>query len=92
MPGAPVWGEGRNPIPVDEVVAPESLLDAALAAARRLAGVSPEVFVYTKRQLQGPARLRLDAVSAADEDAATAMWGSPGTRTAISGFLDSLKQ
>jgi enoyl-CoA hydratase len=85
-------GQARAIGLIDEVVAPESLLDAALAAARRLAMISPEVFAYTKRQLQGPARLRLDAVSAADEDAATAMWGSPRTRAAINRFLDSLKQ
>lgn len=77
---------------IDEVVAAESLLDAALAAAARLARISPEVFGYTKRQLQGPARDRLAAVSQADEDAATQMWASPATQAAINGFLSGLKQ
>lgn len=56
-------GRGEEPHAGRRGRPPESLLDAALAAARRLAGVSPEVLVYTKRQLQGPARLRLDAVT-----------------------------
>ncbi len=77
---------------IDEVVAAESLLDAALAAAARLASISPEVFARTKRQLQGPARDRLAAVSQADEDAATQMWASPAVQAAINGFLSGLKQ
>jgi enoyl-CoA hydratase len=77
---------------VDEVVAPEALLEAALAAAARLARISPEVFAYTKRQLQGPARDRLASVSQADEDASTQMWGSPPVQAAINGFMSALKQ
>ena len=77
---------------IDEVVAPESLLDAALAAAARLARISPEVFAYTKRQLQGPARDRLASVSQADEDASTQMWASPAVLAAINGFMSGLRQ
>jgi enoyl-CoA hydratase len=77
---------------IDEVVAPESLLDAALAAAARLARIPAEVFGYTKRQLQGPARDRLASVSQAEEDAATRMWASPAVQAAISGFMSELKQ
>jgi enoyl-CoA hydratase len=77
---------------IDEVVAPESLLDAALAAAARLARISPEVFGYTKRQLQGPARDRLASVSQADEDASTQMWASPAVLAAINGFMSELRQ
>jgi enoyl-CoA hydratase len=75
---------------VDEVVAPESLLDAALAAAARLATIPAEVFAHTKRQLQGPARDRLAAVSQADNDASTRMWASPVVQDAISGFMSGL--
>jgi enoyl-CoA hydratase len=77
---------------VDEVVAPEALLEAALAVAARLARISPEVFAYTKRQLQGPARDRLASVSQADEDASTQMWGSPAVQAAINGFMSALRQ
>jgi enoyl-CoA hydratase len=77
---------------IDQVVAPESLLDAALAAAARLARIPAEVFGYTKRQLQGPARDRLASVSQAEEDASTRMWASPVVQAAISGFMSGLKQ
>lgn len=77
---------------VDEVVAPESLLDAAATAAARLARITPEVFAYTKRQLQGPARDRLASVSQAEDDASTRMWASPAVQGAINGFMSGLKQ
>jgi enoyl-CoA hydratase len=77
---------------VDEVVAPESLLEAAVAAAARLARITPEVFAYTKRQLQGPARDRLASVSQAEDDASTQMWASPAVQDAINGFMSALKQ
>jgi enoyl-CoA hydratase len=75
---------------IDEVVAPGELQAAALAAAARLARISPEVFAHTKRQLQGPARERLASVSQAEDDATTRMWASPGTQAAIGGFLSEL--
>jgi enoyl-CoA hydratase/carnithine racemase len=77
---------------VDEVVAPESLLEAAVTAATRLARITPEVFAYTKRQLQGPARDRLASVSQAEDDSSTQMWASPAVQDAISGFMSTLKQ
>jgi enoyl-CoA hydratase len=77
---------------VDEVIAPESLLEAAVAAAARLARITPEVFAYTKRQLQGPARDRLASVSQAEVDASTRMWASPAVQDAINGFMSALKQ
>lgn len=77
---------------VDEVVAPESLLDAAVAAAARLARITPEVFAYTKRQLQGPARDRLASVSQAEDDSSTQMWASAAVQDAINGFMSALKR
>jgi enoyl-CoA hydratase/carnithine racemase len=76
---------------VDHVTTPEALLGEAMAEAERLARISPDVYEFTKRQLQGPARLRIEAISPADEDAATALWGNPGTQAAISAFMASLK-
>jgi enoyl-CoA hydratase len=77
---------------VDEVVAPESLLAAAAAAAARLARITPEVFTYTKRQLQGPARDRLASVSQAEDDSSTQMWASPAVQDAINGFMSALQR
>jgi enoyl-CoA hydratase len=76
---------------IDHVTAPEDLLEAAIAEAERLAKISPEVYAHTKRLIQKPARLLIDGITAAEEEAATAMWGSPGTQAAIHGFLATLK-
>jgi enoyl-CoA hydratase len=77
---------------IDRVTAPDSLLDEAITQAERLAGIPADVYAFTKRQLQEPARSRIEAISQADEDAATAMWAAPGTQSAINGFLASLKK
>lgn len=76
---------------VDHVTTPETLLAAAVAEAERLARISPEVYALAKRHLQGPARLRIEAIDPADDDAATEMWANPGTQAAISAFMASLK-
>jgi enoyl-CoA hydratase/carnithine racemase len=77
---------------IDQVTEPHKLLDEALATAERLARISPDVYAYTKRQLTGPARERIDALSPADDEATTAMWGSPTVLAAIDGFMSGLKQ
>jgi enoyl-CoA hydratase len=76
---------------VDHVTTPEALLESAVAEAARLATISPDVFAFNKRQLQGPARLRIEAISQADEEAANALWANPGTLAAITAFVASLK-
>ena len=77
---------------VDRVTAPGSLLDEAIAEAGRLARIPADVYAFTKRQLQEPARSRIDAITPADEDAATAMWATPATQAAINGFMARLRQ
>lgn len=77
---------------VDRVTAAGSLLDEAVAEAERLGRIPADVYAFTKRQLQAPARIRIDAISPADEDAATAMWAAPATQSAINGFLARLSQ
>jgi enoyl-CoA hydratase len=77
---------------IDHVTELAPLLDEAVAEAERLARIPVDVYALTKRQLQGPARLRIDAISQADEDSATEMWAAPGTQAAINGFLASLKE
>jgi len=76
---------------IDEVAEPEALLETALAEAERLLRISPEVYEFTKRQLQAPARERIDALRQSDDDASTTMWASPAVQEAISGFMDGLK-
>jgi enoyl-CoA hydratase len=77
---------------IDRVTEPDKLLDEALATAERLARISPDVYAYTKRQLQGPARERIDVLSPADDEVATAMWASPAVLADIDGFMSGLKQ
>jgi enoyl-CoA hydratase len=77
---------------VDQVIEPEALLEAALAEADRLSRISPEVYEFTKRQLQGPARERIDGLRQSDDEASTRMWASPAVQEAISGFMGDLKQ
>ena len=54
---------------VDRVTAPGSLLDEAIAEAERLGKIPADVYAYTKRQLQAPARALIDAISPADDEA-----------------------
>jgi enoyl-CoA hydratase len=77
---------------IDRVTEPEALLDEAVAEAERLARIPPEVYAFTKRQLQGPARERIEALTSADDETSTRMWASPVVQEAIIGFMGDLKQ
>jgi enoyl-CoA hydratase len=76
---------------IHHVAAPDALLDAAIERAGRMARIPAEVFGFSKRQLQQPARDAIAAGGAADE-AVLAMWSSDRTRDAIARYLDALKQ
>jgi enoyl-CoA hydratase len=76
---------------IDRVVAPEALLDEALAEAERLAAISPDVYEFTKRQLQGPARERIEGLRQADDDASAQMWASPAVQEKINSFMGALQ-
>ena len=76
---------------VDAVTEPETLLDAAVAEAERLSRISPDVYEFTKSQLQGPARERIEALRHSDDETSTRMWASPAVQEAIGGFMDGLK-
>jgi enoyl-CoA hydratase len=67
------------------------LLDSAVDRARQLAQFPAEVFAFSKRQLQQPARDRIAARSG-DDEAVLAMWSSDRTREAIARYLDALRQ
>ena len=77
---------------IDAVTEPEALLEAALAEAERLSRISPDVYEFTKRQLQGPARERIDGLRQSDDEASTRMWASPAVQEAINGFMSGLKK
>lgn len=76
---------------VHEVTGPDALLDAAVDRAQQMARVPPEVFEFSKRQLQQPARARL-ADREGDDEAVLAMWSSDRTREAIARYLETLKR
>ena len=75
---------------IHDVCEVEVLLDSAVDLASQLARVPAEVFSFTKRQLQQPARDRI-AARGDDEEAATGMWSSDRTRDAISRYLAALR-
>lgn len=75
---------------VHEVVAPEALVDQAVALASAMGETPAEVFSFTKRQLQRPARERLAACR--DDDAVLAMWSSAETSDRISAYLEELRR
>jgi enoyl-CoA hydratase len=76
---------------VHEVAGPDVLLDSAVDRARQMARVPAEVFEFSKRQLQQPARARL-AGREDDDEAVLAMWSSDRTREAIAQYLETLKR
>jgi enoyl-CoA hydratase len=76
---------------IHDIDVPDALLDSVLGRAQKMAQIPPEVFSFSKRQLQQPARDRIAARSG-DDEAVLAMWSSARTRDAIAGYLDALKQ
>jgi enoyl-CoA hydratase/carnithine racemase len=76
---------------VHDITGPDALLDSAVDRAQRMAQVPADVFAFSKRQLQRPARDRIAARSG-DDEAVLAMWSSDRTRDAIARYLDALKQ
>lgn len=72
---------------VDEVVPPEQLLPAAIEQAEKLGRIRSDVYALSKRQLQQPARARIDA---GDDRQVIEMWGSQATRDFLAEFMASL--
>ena len=75
---------------VQHVCEADVLLDSAVDQARQLARIPADVFSFSKRQLQQPARDRIAARSG-DEEAVTAMWSADRTRDAIARYLAALR-
>jgi enoyl-CoA hydratase len=76
---------------VHDIGKPDALLDSALDQAQKMARIPADVFSFSKRQLQQPARDRIAALSH-DDEAVLAMWSSARTRNGIAGYLDALRQ
>jgi enoyl-CoA hydratase len=75
---------------VDEVTAPEALLDEAVRRAAKLARVPAAVFALSKRQLHGPARERITARQPEDDAMVSELWRSPVVQRAVADYLESL--
>jgi enoyl-CoA hydratase len=76
---------------VHDIGKPDALLDSALDQAQKMARIPADVFSFSKRQLQQPARDRIAALSH-DDEAVLAMWSSARTRDGIAAYLDALRQ
>ena len=75
---------------VDEVVADDLLLPAAIQRAETLAAYPSHVYAATKEQLHREARRQIDERREADDRAATAVWTDDSTLAGIKAFLDRL--
>lgn len=73
---------------IDEVVAPEALMDRAHEVARRLARVPQATFAHTKYQLRRPAIEAVERWAGPEDAAAGRIWGSEEVRASIRAFLD----
>jgi enoyl-CoA hydratase len=75
---------------IHDITEPSALLDSVIGQAEQMARTPADVFSFSKRQVQQPARERIAARSGDDKDV-LATWSSAATQTAITGYLDQLK-
>ena len=73
---------------VDEVVAPDRLLERALEAAGQLAAIPGASFELTKAQLRRPTLERIDALHDELEPRVAAQWASPGVQEHLRDYVD----
>lgn len=73
---------------VDEVVAPEQLLERSLAETHRLAALPPATVAITKRQLRRSLLERLAASAATDDAEVADAWASDAVRSAMAAFAE----
>jgi enoyl-CoA hydratase len=64
---------------VDEVVAPDGLLEDAIAVAQELALLSPPAFAQTKTQIRQAVSERMAASGQATDQKVTELWTAPAT-------------
>ena len=72
---------------VDTLVASDTLLAQAVAAAETLAALPPPVFALTKQQVRAPVMQRVRDAGPADDEAVDALWAAPATLAAIRAYV-----
>lgn len=72
---------------VDELVAPEVLMERARTVAKQLAAIPPEVFRLTKQRLRAEAVRRMEDAAEHDE-LALAVWCADDTHARIRAYLE----
>jgi enoyl-CoA hydratase len=70
---------------VQELVAPEALLDRACEVARQMGAIPPGSFAITKAAMRAPF---VDAVSTEADERVAAAWKSPEVLAAIRGYVE----
>jgi enoyl-CoA hydratase len=72
---------------VDEIVEPADLMTDALAAAGKLAALSPAAFAQNKMQIRQPVSERVAASGDAIDRTATEVWAAPATLDYIRAYV-----
>ncbi len=72
---------------VHEIVAPDVLMDRAMAAVNSLAALSPPAYALSKRQLRQPARERLEREGEGWEAEVTDLWTADVTARRIRDYV-----
>jgi len=72
---------------IDEVVAPNDLLPRATEMARLLAGIRPDTFRLTKRQVREPFLRDAAEIASVSTDEIDALWADPATHEHIREYL-----
>ena len=72
---------------VDEVVAPDQLMEGAVRIAQRFASIPAATFALTKRSLREPFAERARRGGPIDDEG-MALWASPETRESVRRFID----
>jgi enoyl-CoA hydratase len=72
---------------VDEVVAPDQLMDRALAVAHALGALPPETFAMTKGQIRQPLIDRMEKDAARVDALAEKVWTSPDTLARVRDYV-----
>jgi enoyl-CoA hydratase len=72
---------------VDEVVAPDQLMERAIKIARRFASIPAATFALTKRSLRHPFAERARGAGSMDDEG-MAVWASSETRESVRRFID----
>lgn len=72
---------------IDETVAPDALMERAVAAAEILAALSPPAFALTKRQMRQPVAERIAANDRTHGEAVVDVWAAQATHDYIRSYV-----